>query len=362
MSQKTIALVIPLWNEERNLKLLIESIVSTGTYDILHELILVNNGSTDNSLKLLYELAKQHNKIKIINLLSNVNYGGGIYEGCKHATANYIGFIPGDMQISPNDVVKLWHELNKHKDSEKLIIKGYRTVRKDPFQTRFVSRVYTTLANLILGTKVRDFNGLPKIFPKKLLDLLPLERMKTFVFDAQLIATAHFGGYQILEIPVTFHARREGVSSWSGKRIRTYLRSIRDLIAVKKCLNTPGIKLVQYNSTIQNTTAKVYNLSTFTGGWIAGNFVPSLLQNKEFEAGIKYYQKGAKETWHVHKKSLEITTIVKGKVKMLDCEFNEGDIIYIPEGQGTNFEALDDTITMILKYPSVPGDKYFFQE
>jgi hypothetical protein len=93
--------------------------------------------------------------------------------------------------------------------------------------------VYTGIANLILGIRVQDVNGLPKAFHRSLLSHLPEERMKTFVLDAQIIYVARKIGWAVEEVDVTFHARRAGVSSWSGKRIKTYLRSIRQLWRVR---------------------------------------------------------------------------------------------------------------------------------
>ncbi len=189
----------------------------------LKEVILVDNGSTDNTKKLLQSISLKNNWIVPVFLKHNLNYGGGIYEGFKYTTSEYIAFIPGDLQIHADDIKKIWHTLLKDPKKANSLYKGSRTIRYDSFQTKFVSKIYTFLANIILGLNVSDVNGLPKIFHKSLIDHIPKKRMKTFVFDSQLISIARQNRYFIHEIPVTFYSRREGLSSWSSKRIQIYI-------------------------------------------------------------------------------------------------------------------------------------------
>lgn len=93
-------------------------------------------------------------------------------------------------------------------------------------------------------------------------------------------------------------------------------------------------------------------------GWFVGDFYPSILKTKDFEAGVKEYKKGEKEGKHVHKIGTEITVIVRGKVIMCDRVIKEGEMILMEPGVATSFEALEDTITFVVKNPSAIGDKY----
>lgn len=101
-----------------------------------------------------------------------------------------------------------------------------------------------------------------------------------------------------------------------------------------------------------------YNLSNFIGGWIIGDFIPSIINTKLFEIAIKKYKKGDYENKHFHQIAVEITIIVSGKVKMNDTIYNTNDIIYIKQNESTDFLCLDDTITCVIKLPSCVGDKY----
>ena len=103
---------------------------------------------------------------------------------------------------------------------------------------------------------------------------------------------------------------------------------------------------------------QIHKLDNFIKGWFVGDFEPSLVPTKDFEVAIKYYKAGDKETAHHHKIAIEYTAIAKGRVTMNGNEFKEGDIIEIAPGETTDFVVLEDTVTVVVKLPSVKDDKY----
>lgn len=107
---------------------------------------------------------------------------------------------------------------------------------------------------------------------------------------------------------------------------------------------------------------KKINLKDMVGGWFIGDFEPNLLRNKNFEASVKYYKKGDKESKHLHKIASEITVIESGSAIMKDTVLNKGDIILLEPGEATSFEALEDSTTFVIKFPSVLGDKYLVED
>lgn len=103
---------------------------------------------------------------------------------------------------------------------------------------------------------------------------------------------------------------------------------------------------------------KTFKLSNYKGGWFIGDFFPSTLCVKEFETAIKHYKVGESEPLHYHKLATEVTVIVKGSALMNGELKNEGDVILIEKGESTDFISLTETITCVIKTPSVVGDKY----
>jgi quercetin dioxygenase-like cupin family protein len=94
------------------------------------------------------------------------------------------------------------------------------------------------------------------------------------------------------------------------------------------------------------------------GGWVVGDFEPTCLRSTACEVACKTYAAGARESAHVHRVATEVTVIASGRVRMAGREFTTGDIIVLAPGEASDFHALDDTITVVVKTPSVPGDKY----
>lgn len=107
---------------------------------------------------------------------------------------------------------------------------------------------------------------------------------------------------------------------------------------------------------------KSRKLDDMTRGWFVGSFEPSLYNTTAVEVGVKHYEAGAIEQWHYHKIATEITVIVSGRVRMNQQYYSTGDIVVIEPGEGTDFEALEDTITTVVKLPGASNDKYLKDE
>lgn len=93
-------------------------------------------------------------------------------------------------------------------------------------------------------------------------------------------------------------------------------------------------------------------------GWFVGNFEPSVFKTHEVEVGVKEYKKGDIEEKHHHKIATEITAIIRGKVRMNGVIYSKGDIVMIYPEEATDFEALEDTISVVVKIPGANNDKY----
>jgi quercetin dioxygenase-like cupin family protein len=99
-------------------------------------------------------------------------------------------------------------------------------------------------------------------------------------------------------------------------------------------------------------------LSDMKGGWFVGDFAPVVLRTSAAEVAVKTYAKGAREDKHVHRVAHELTLILSGSVRMNGVELGHGDIVMLEPGEPTDFEALTDVTTVVVKVPSIIGDKY----
>jgi len=101
-----------------------------------------------------------------------------------------------------------------------------------------------------------------------------------------------------------------------------------------------------------------HNLNEMIGGWFIGNFEPSLLKTDNVEVAVKNYNAGDAEEAHYHKIATEYTVILKGKVRMMGIEYSEGEILTILPMESTDFLALTDVTTVVVKVPGASNDKY----
>jgi hypothetical protein len=102
----------------------------------------------------------------------------------------------------------------------------------------------------------------------------------------------------------------------------------------------------------------VRRLDEMVGGWLVGDFEPTCVRTPACEVACKSYAAGAHEAAHVHRVATEITLIAAGRVRMAGREFSAGDIIILDPGDATDFTALEPSMTVVVKLPSVVGDKY----
>ena len=103
---------------------------------------------------------------------------------------------------------------------------------------------------------------------------------------------------------------------------------------------------------------KTHHLDNFVGGWFVGAFEPSILNTNDVEVAVKTYNKGDSEASHHHKIATELTVVVSGTVKMNDDVYEAGTILEIPPGESTDFLAITDAMTVVVKHPGAPNDKY----
>jgi quercetin dioxygenase-like cupin family protein len=102
----------------------------------------------------------------------------------------------------------------------------------------------------------------------------------------------------------------------------------------------------------------IKRIEDFTRGWLIGDFEPSLVRTKDFEVGILTHKKD--EVWpkHYHKLADEYNLLVKGKMTVNDIELNTGDVFVIEKGEVAQPKFLEDCTVLVIKVPSVIGDKY----
>lgn len=100
------------------------------------------------------------------------------------------------------------------------------------------------------------------------------------------------------------------------------------------------------------------HLTAMVRGWIVGDFSPTMLATSDVEVAIQRYSAGDYEVAHHHRIATEITVILGGEAEMFGKIFKDGDIVKIPPGNTTDFRAITDVTTVVVKLPGAKNDKY----
>jgi len=220
-----ISIVIPVYNEEENLEILIESIIkSISQYD--YEILCVDDGSTDNSFFILNNIAAENTRLKLIRFNRNYGQSAAMYAGINHANGDIILFMDADLQNDPEDIPFLLDSIKAGFD----IVSGRRKNRQDPlFRKRIPSQIANLLLRKLTGIPIHDFGCTLKAFRK--------ETIKNIVLYGELhrfiAALGVWAGGTITEISVKHHPRKHGKSKYGILRTFKVLLDLLNLKFIK---------------------------------------------------------------------------------------------------------------------------------
>ena len=167
-----LSIVVPLYNEAPNLKQLCQEIIaSIGSQNIDFELILVDDGSQDDSFALAAELSENDRRCKVIRLRRNFGQTAAMAAGFDAASGDYIVPMDGDLQNNPADIPRLLAKLEEGYD----VVSGWRKSRKDTFITRKLPSILANgLISRMTHVSLHDYGCTLKAYRKEVLDQVRL--------------------------------------------------------------------------------------------------------------------------------------------------------------------------------------------
>lgn len=219
-----LSIIIPLYNEQENVPLM-----CSATLDVLRELgqpyeiILVNDGSRDQTATRLAEIAKDNPSIKVINFRRNYGQTAAMMAGIDAAKGDIIIPMDGDMQNDPRDIPLLLAKLEEGFD----VVSGWRKDRQDaPLRRNLPSRIANWLISKISGVHLHDYGCSLKAYRRDVLEGVRLYgEMHRFV-----PIYASWQGARVTELEVRHHARQFGRSKYGLERIGKVML---DLLVIK---------------------------------------------------------------------------------------------------------------------------------
>ncbi|PID28609.1 MAG: glycosyltransferase [Candidatus Cloacimonadota bacterium] len=222
-----ISVVVPVFNEEGNIKILYDRTVKTITeINQSYEIIFINDGSSDKSGEILTDLAQKDSKVKVVQFRRNYGQTAALSAGFKYSSGKVIITMDGDLQNDPSDIPLLLEKMAEGYD----LVNGWRKNRQDKTITRKIpSKIANKIINILIsgsGIQLNDFGCTLKAYKRGIIKNIRLYgEMHRFipVFAAWL-------GVKVAEIPVKHHPRKYGVAKYGLGRVS---RVIFDLIVVR---------------------------------------------------------------------------------------------------------------------------------
>jgi glycosyltransferase involved in cell wall biosynthesis len=219
----TLSVVIPVYNEEENVRLLYERLKEA--LDPLkkeYEILFVDDGSTDKTLAVLEDIQENDNRLIVLSLRRNFGQTAAFAAGFDFARGDVVVTMDGDLQNDPADIPKLL-ELIKDND----LVSGWRKRRKDPFFTRRLpSMMANWLISNVTGVKLHDYGCSLKAYRRDVIKNLKLYgEMHRFI-----PAVASWYGVRVAEVETVHHPRIRGKSKYGISRT---VKVVLDLITVK---------------------------------------------------------------------------------------------------------------------------------
>jgi len=180
-----------------------------------YEIIVVDDGSSDQSRKVLEELKVKYEKLRVILHEKNKGYGGALRSGFAAAKKELIFYTDGDFQY---DVTELKNLLPAMKDGVD-IVNGYKIARSDPLHRKIIGRMYHFLMKLLFGFKIRDVDCDFRLIRRSVFDKVTLT-YDSGIICVELIKKIQDAGFKFAEVPVSHYFRAYGKSQFFNfKRI-----------------------------------------------------------------------------------------------------------------------------------------------
>lgn len=213
MKKYSISAFFPVYNDAKTIPNLVSKIIpilKSKTND--YEIILVNDGSTDNSAEALETLAKKFKNVRTIHHKRNKGYGGALKTGFANAKKELIFYTDGDGQYDVTEFKKLLPFID---DVD--IVNGYKIRRSDVLFRKIVGSLYRYLVNFLFNLKVKDVDCDFRLMKKKIFKNIKLESKSGFIC-VELMNKAHRLGFKVKDVPVHHFPRLEGRSQFFRPR------------------------------------------------------------------------------------------------------------------------------------------------
>lgn len=225
-----LSVFFPCYNEEKNIENTVSKAIKVLNNVVKKwEIILINDGSKDNTGKVLEKIKLAHPKeIKIITHDPNRGYGAALKSGLYNSQYKWIAFSDSDGQFDFGEITKF---IDKQKETNSDVVIGYYLSRKVSKATILTSKIWEIIVFILFGLRVTDIDCGFKLINKKVVDTIPkLEAERGAFISSEFLIKAKKAGFKISELGVHHYPRVEGKAT--GRNIKVIIKSFSDLFGL----------------------------------------------------------------------------------------------------------------------------------
>jgi len=235
MRNAVFSIVIPCHNEADNIPLILNGFAQIMNRDDI-EVILVDNGSTDDTPNILKQSQEQYKFLQVAHE-PRPGYGQAILAGLSAACGEFIGWTHGDLQCPPGDMIRALDIFEKQAEPQKIYVKGRRKGR--PFVDVLFTSGMSMFESILFGKRLVDINAQPNVFHRSFFENWD-DPPTDFSLDLYAFCMAYKKGLTVCRFPVEFNPRIHGESHWNTgirQKYKFIKRTLRFSFELKKRLN-----------------------------------------------------------------------------------------------------------------------------
>lgn len=224
---KSLSVVLPAFNEEANIRVVVEDAYRTvPALAPTFEIIVVNDGSKDRTGEICDQLVEELGNVRVVHHPRNRGYGAALKSGIKLARYDLIFFTDADRQFDLNEIRGLLDQTDQYD-----IVAGYRARRQDPPHRLLFAWGWNILVRLVLGIRIRDIDCAFKVFNRRVFDKVQIHSVGAMV-NTEIFAQVFRFGMTVKEVRVSHFPRRHG--NPTGGNIAVIMKAFRELIKIRR--------------------------------------------------------------------------------------------------------------------------------
>ncbi len=205
---RLLSIVIPCYNEEKTIEKILDEVFSVNLGSTKKEIIIVDDGSKDNTRKILKKLSNKHSEIRLIFQEKNQGKGAGLKRGLLETTGDVVVIQDADLEYDPQEYMTLLDPILKNRAD---VVFGSRFMGGQPHRVVYFwhmigNKFLTLLSNMFTNLNLTDMETCYKMFRREIIQSIKIEEDR-FGFEPEITAKVARGNYRIFEVGISYYGR-----------------------------------------------------------------------------------------------------------------------------------------------------------